>query len=60
MEEKSLQRSVLFPIEDFPTQRRRHQLSAIRSDELRGLGQDANEMQRQEVGLVDDLVKTEQ
>ena len=60
MEEESLQGSVLFRCEHSPTQRRRYQLSAIRSEELRSLRQDANEMQGQEVGLVYDLLEPQQ
>jgi hypothetical protein len=56
MEKHSLQGSVLFHREHSPAQRRRHQLSPMRSEELRSLRQEANEMQREEVGLVYDPV----
>jgi hypothetical protein len=51
---------VLLGCEQPPTQRRRDQLSAMRSDELRSLRQNANEMQRQDIGLVYDLLYAQQ
>jgi hypothetical protein len=55
-EKKSLQGSVLLQRQHSLTQPRRNQFSAIRSEELRSLRQDANEVQREEVGLVYDFV----
>jgi hypothetical protein len=55
-EEDSLQGSMLLGGEQSPTQRRRHQLSTMRPDELCSLREDANEVQGQEVGLVYDLL----
>jgi hypothetical protein len=52
MEKNCLQGSMLFCCKHSPTQRRRYQISAIRSEELRRLHQNANETQGQEVGLV--------
>src|SRR4029077_6886138 len=60
MEQEGLQGSVLLGCEHSSTQRRRYQLSAIRSEKLRRLSQNANEMQRQEVWLVYDLLKPQQ
>ena len=51
---------VLLQRQHSPPQRRQYQLSAIRSEELCRLRQDANEMQGQEVGLVDDLLEPQQ
>jgi hypothetical protein len=60
MEQESLQGSVPLGCEHSPTQRRRHQLSSMRPDELCSLRQDANEVQGQEVGLVYDLLEPQQ
>jgi hypothetical protein len=60
MEQEGVQGSVLLSCEHSSTQWRRYQLSAMRSEKLRSLRQDANEMQRQEVGLVYDLLESQQ
>ena len=54
MKQEGLQRFVLLGCEQSPTQRRRDQLSAMRSDELRSLRQNANEMEGKDIGLVYD------
>jgi len=54
MEEDSLQGSVLLGCEHSSTQRRRYQLSAMFPDEPRSLGQNANEMEGKDIGLVYD------
>ena len=56
MEEKSLQRSVLFRLEDSSTQRGRYQGSTKFSEELRGLHQHTKKMERQKVRLVYNLI----
>jgi hypothetical protein len=60
MKQEGLQRFVLLGCEQSPTQRRRDQLSAMRSDELRSLRQNANEMEGKDIGLVYDLLYTQQ
>ena len=52
MEKDSLQVTVPLSGEQPPTQRREHQLSTMRPDELCSLREDANEVQWQEVRFV--------
>ena len=60
MEKDNLQGTVPLSGEQPPTQRRQHQLSTMRPEELCRLRQNANEVQGQEVGLVYDLLEPQQ